>query len=530
MRLSVLVVLALAACSNGITTTPSSDPVTAWHHYKEQTLDHLRQGDVGLAESAVKNMEKTAVDSIAKRQTSELRRVVDFFLGRASGEDVEVLLELYLDELMLSALSKLPPETQGGGYVHTRLTLNKLHTGKLLPREVRDLVLRIKNRKYRNALHRVVDRINRKNKGFRDRTLGLLLPLSGPYGRLGNDAYRTIGLAIGKQLKRGEIRLITKDTQGDHRNVVKLVDELVFEKGVVGILGPIGSFESTAAVQRAAELNVPIITLSRREALDSKIAHQVRVPGSQDGIALANYAMQKLKLKRFGLLIRNTGGNWAMAGGFWNTVVKAGGTVQTAIEIGRGDVSYRKIVQRLARESGKGGKIDGLVIADNFRSVRKLMPYFPYFGIRVRRMPGGPGVQLLGGSGWQHMGIIDPTQQLTDNAVFSGGFYPDPSNRLVRQFMARFKGRFHQKPSAFEAATFDAASLLSEALKKDTAGNRKGLMASLRKISPFQGVTGVLRFGASGQLLRDAHILTVFRDQIRARYSEAEERVVRTTP
>ena len=100
----------------------------------------------------------------------------------------------------------------------------------------------------------------------------------------------------------------------------------------------------------------------------------------------------------------------------------------------------------------------------------------------------------------------------------------------MRQFIGRFKARFHQQPSAFEAAAFDASSLMSEALRADSTGHRKGLALALRKVTPYRGVTGVLRFGNSGELLRDAHLLTVFRNKIRSRYSEAEERAVRAAP
>lgn len=524
-RLAALLLL-LGACSpvvevgRGTGPDPVGVPPKAGVGVAE-VVGALTKGDLAAA---------SALLTEATGLPEQLVTAVNVLAGRETVpvEEMDALLRPWLDRRALGALQHLSPETPAGGWVHTRLALIGRHGGGDTA-GLRALRARLKDETLRAAVGRLLAREVSLAKARSD-TIGVLLPLSGPYGALGESALRSLRLAIGKQ--RG-IRLVIKDTRGDASMAARLVESLVHDHGCVAILGPIGAFESTAAASRAAELGVPLLVLSAREGLAERGAtvFRTRVTASRQGMRLARYAFADLGIRRYGLLVNDSPYGWALAGAFWDEVVRLGGEITAAQTYPRGTRAWRSIVQGLV--DGKKGRaaspgFEGLLVADDHHAIRKLAPFFPYWGMRIRRSPAAKrAIQLLGGNAWNHPSLIDEAEQQTDNAIFCDSFFPDEDDSRIERFVTRFYGRYREPPTPFEAEVFDAARLLHAAVRKAGSGGRAGVVAALGERAAHRGVTGVVRFDESGEGIKDVTILTVHRDAIRPRVSEREERVLR---
>lgn len=529
---ALLLALALTwGCSPGLQDGPGPEPGPGpgpdAHH-----LDPSRP-EVQEAWAAFRRGEF----AVARRGLSydaELVRILNFF--EHGSEDPEAMLELLerrLDRQTVAALAqRLTPETPGGEYVHTRHLLTSLHVEahpEALVAQARQLSERVGSQHLKDALKRVMTQLGKRVAGERKRTVGVILPLSGPFSRLGEAALRSIQLAIGKH----KVRLVIKDSRGDAKAAARLVDQLVYEHGVLAILGPIGAYESTSAARRATELNVPIVVLSAREAVPEEGRHvfRTRITASRQGIGLARYAVRDMSIKKFGLLISDTPYGWALAGAFWDEASKLGAEVTNVVTYARGTTEWRAITQRLV--GGTKGKnaqpaFRGLLIADTHQAVRRLVPFFPYWGVRIKKRPGrGHGVQLFGGDAWNHPNVIDEAERQTDNAIFADSFYPDESNPRVERFVTRFYAKYREAPTPFEAEVYDAARLIERAVTKADTISRGAVLGALTRMKPFKGVTGVMRFDSHGEVNKDVVLLTVDGDTIRPRNSEAEERVLR---
>ena len=523
MRRLLLLVFA-AACSPGFTTDVidnmgrSQDVPVKPETPVAEVRALLRRGDLGGAARAADTLPTTS-------DARELGRVIAFLRG---GEGVEdAALERQLDVDTLAALATLAPETPAGGYVHARLALIHLHQGES---SAEALALAGRAPRYAEALTRAVAEVEARRAAVDPKAIGVLLPLTGPFRSLGESALRAIQHAVGKG---SGLKLVVKDTRGDAEAAARLVDQLVSQSHVAALLGPIGASESTAAVQRAAELQIPILTLSAREGLveaGGGWALRTRLTPSRQGLRLARYAVNELGLSRFALLVSDDPYGWALAGAFWDEVLRLKADVVAAWAYPRGTTAYRDTVRRLLEggDPKKKGRpdFDALLVADDHATVRKLLPFFPYFGIPVRRTPSTRlGVQLLGGDGWDHPDIVDLAEQQTDNAVFCDSFFADESNAAIQRFVTSFYERYREPPSPFEAEVYDAAQLLASVLR--SAGQtRSGLRDALLK-KTFTGVTGTLRFDEHGDGLKDVFVLTVDKDVIRLRTSEPEERALR---
>ena len=98
--------------------------------------------------------------------------------------------------------------------------------------------------------------------------IGVLLPLTGEYRRLGEMLYSGIELAAKESLAQNpELEIIVRDTQSTPEGASREMEALVREKNVLAIVGPFAGGESRAAAYKACELGVPIVLLSPKEGL-----------------------------------------------------------------------------------------------------------------------------------------------------------------------------------------------------------------------------------------------------------------------
>ena len=95
----------------------------------------------------------------------------------------------------------------------------------------------------------------------RGRTVGVLVPLTGKYKRLGEAVMRGVQLA----LKGSDVEVVVKDTQGDRARAATAVEELVFEDGAAAAIGPCSARTARRAAVVAQDLGLPLLTLTRNE-------------------------------------------------------------------------------------------------------------------------------------------------------------------------------------------------------------------------------------------------------------------------
>lgn len=78
---------------------------------------------------------------------------------------------------------------------------------------------------------------------------------------------------------------------------------------------------------------------------------------------------------------------------------------------------------------------------------------------------------------------------------------PDESDAVTRKFTAAFKVRFGQEPDYAAALSFDATRLLIAATRQGGL-DRSRIREALIKLSPWQGIAGMIEWDGTGQNLR----------------------------
>ena len=332
-------------------------------------------------------------------------------------------------------------------------------------------------------------------------TIGVVLPLSGPFARFGEESLQGILLAArlfdgsAASGARPGVKLRIRDTAGRPERAAEAVRELAADSDVSAILGPLLSGESEAAAAAADAAGVPLLALSSRE----EIAHgrsyvfRLRTTPQEEIAALVDHTVRELGALRYAILYpRDRYGRGAHLF-FWEAVEQAGGRVvavasydptandfadpirkllgyamlspaEESVLVQRANLEKRarrlppqaaaKLREEARALTGPGGTplppvvdFDVLFIPESYEKVVLIAPQLAFheaFGMR-----------LAGTSGWYHPDLLELGRRHVEGARFSSLFFPE--SPLPRRGSSRaatsWPSRRRRGPSGRRATT-----------------------------------------------------------------------------
>lgn len=371
------------------------------------------------------------------------------------------------------------------------------------------------------------------------RTIGVLLPTKGKFGRFGLKTLQGIQLAFGtfnpESSSDSDFTLIVEDSGDEPEQAVKALERLVEKHHAAAIIGPIMSKGLDQVAQRAQELQVPLISLARRSVPAKDFVINGGLNQQIQTYEVVRYAIQKLGMKKFAAVYPNDKTGMEMAHSFWDAVESLGGKMTGFETYAPGETDFRHIVDKLAglnfpearqrelellsqeREANNIKKktrkteqyfklkpladFDAVFIADEPKVAGQLIPTFAYRDI--------DHVKFLGNSSWNSNEFLSRIQSYGESAIFDDAFYLGSEIPKSKKFLENYKNTFKQDPTSMEALAFDAALVLKSILNR--AGptlSRNDLKIKLTELQSLSGVTGNLSY-KEGTLFRDLRILTV---------------------
>lgn len=443
---------------------------------------------------------------------------------------------------LAARLPELPPTSAAAGWVALRLGRLAAHRRDF--REAADLLSRATaaGGAPAKAARETLDRLEARERVVPGR-IGVLLPLSGPYAPIGKAALTAARMAVDGL---SGIELVVGDTAGDADRAPQVLEELVFDKRVAAVLGPVGAIESHAAARAAERLEVPLMALSSRADLTrlGTFVFRHRLTRQAQARTIARHAVEVLGLKTFAILYPDTDYGREMMQGFWQTAVRLGGEIRGAqgYSVNVNDVNepIKKLVgrhhleartadphwQALNRKSKDRAlhvppvvDFEALFIPDGGQRVRLILPFLAYWDVEVKNDPqlsplqfaakyGGDTpqlVQILGASGFTDPRLIrnPPPQAL--NSVFVDAFWAESDD--ARPLVDLWTGEFGRPPPALAAHAYDATRLLADAVagRADRAAVRRALLQS----RPRRGIFGQTRVAGDGEVEFDVRVLTL---------------------
>lgn len=382
-------------------------------------------------------------------------------------------------------------------------------------------------------------------------TIGCLLPLSGPYKIYGQRALTAIELALNQFISKNSpspIKIIIKDTASDPIKAVKDVKEL-YAENVAAIIGPFITSESAA--MEAQVKKIPIITFTQKDnitGIGDYVFRNFITPGMQV-TALVSYVTEALGLKNFAVLYPEERYGLTFMNLFWDEVLTHGGKIVGVESYNPTDTDFADPIKKLvglyyevpedlkvedgeadeAENGGEGENIageekkngeegenipseenekpeaivdfDAVFIPDAPKKVGLIIPQLAFYDIQH--------VYLLGTNLWHSDNLIEMARQYVQGAIIPDGFFPESPSEHVRNFEEIYQKVFDRKPGYIEAVTYDTAMILFQMVSRPDIRFRSALKNELKRLTDFQGVTGLTSFDNDGDVQKKLYLLQI---------------------
>ncbi len=411
-----------------------------------------------------------------------------------------------------------------------------------------EFIERYPNNENRILVESLMDEI-KKNAVFNPNTIGVLLPLSGPYEVFGLRALKGVELALDQFSSQGDnppINISVKDTGADPDQTIMALEEL-YQDQVAAILGPIVTSE--VAAREAQRMGIPIITLTQKDnipEIGDKVFRNFITPKMQVQ-AIASFTVESLGLYRFAILYPDENYGRTFMNLFWDELIELGGQVvgveayqpkQTdfadpvkkliglhyevpedlKIENELAESTNEQITSANADEETRGDgsekeqeeaepepepivDFDAIFIPDSPGIAGIIVPQLAYFDIKE--------VYLLGTNLWHSDTLIRIAAQYVQGAVMPDGFFAGSTSPAVQEFVTTFEETYQEKPGFIEAVVFDSAMILFHAVSRPHIRYRNEIRDELLNLENFPGITGSTRFDENGEVQKKLHLLRI---------------------
>ncbi|PLY06892.1 MAG: hypothetical protein C0622_00335 [Desulfuromonas sp.] len=356
-------------------------------------------------------------------------------------------------------------------------------------------------------------------------SIGVMLPLSGPYASYGELVKKGLELALGEHNKtRLPLRFAYRDTAVEGVSPAALVSSLSDDEKVMAIIGPLLAASAENAAQRAQQEMVPMLALTQADRLPDtgNFIFRDTMTARQQVKTLIDYAIANDNISFSVLYPENRFGR-RMTELFIAELEKAGGELVDVVSYPEDNNDFKKQTYQLLWERD-GERRDAepdpdmpeleyplapfhaLFIPDYAERINQVAPQLMFYGLK--------DVTLLGISGWNSAELAERSGRFLKDAVFVDAFFAESSKPEVKRFIELFRQTYHEEPTILEAQAFDAATLLLNMLDDPTVTNREDLRRKLASLDDFRGITGTTGFSATGEALKDLELLTFKRGRI----------------
>jgi branched-chain amino acid transport system substrate-binding protein len=335
--------------------------------------------------------------------------------------------------------------------------------------------------------------------------------LVGEFGSLtGSEA--TFGVSTNKGIKLAfdeinaaggingkKIKLITLDDQGKAEEAAQAVTRLITQDKVVAILGEVASTRSLAAAPIAQQYKVPMISPSSTNPKVTEIGDyifRVCFIDPFQGTVMAKFAVENLKVKKVAIL-RDVKSDYSMglADYFASKVKELGGEIISDVSYASGDNNFKAQLTKIKASAPEAIFIPG---------------YYTEVGLIAKQAKElGMTMPLLGGDGWDSSKLSEIGGEAINGHYFSNHYTTESKDTAVVDFITKFKAKYNETPDGLAALGYDAAKILTEAIKKVKEPTGPSIRDELAKVIGFDGVTGKITIDDKRNAVKSAVVVKV---------------------
>jgi ABC-type branched-subunit amino acid transport system substrate-binding protein len=370
------------------------------------------------------------------------------------------------------------------------------------------------------------------------RRIGVLLPLSGPYGAAGKQVRLALEMAAADS--GSGMELVFRDTAGEIETGRTAFESLLIAEGVAAIIGPLLKDVALAVAKDAQASGTPLITLTQAKGITEVgewVFRGMITPGQQIDSLLA-HAMGELGMARFAVMAPDNSYGHGVVETFNRQVVERGGQVMISVfydpeasdlrayasELGQKDYKARwRELRDLKKDAEEVGmdpdkvvlpplvNFDAIFIPDSARRVPLVASALAYEEFAIggfkpkRDMEALP---LLGLNAWHNPKLPELGARYVRHALFVDAFSTTRADPAVEAFVSRFSAEVGQDPGVLEAIVYDLGKIVAVATRTSPP-SREAFRASLAGVGLSQPVAGGGSFGPTREVHRELIVFTI---------------------
>ena len=328
--------------------------------------------------------------------------------------------------------------------------------------------------------------------------IAVLVPLSGPHKKLGQNIIDAIELAL-LQLNNEALTIIPFDTQGDSFAASQAAQDAL-DQNIDIILGPVFSTTTQAVMKTLKNQTIPVISFSNDSRLADSGALIFGVSPEQQMYQMIDYAIHAADIKKFATIMPNSLYGATLSKAIRKTVnaFDDANIIKTeiypindrgqAIDITRHiDLAYQAFMSNTAsskqKESSASLSDFAFVIGATGEDLEKITSYF------ADKKQNSALPQLIGTSQWYQ------TKFLNDPILQGAWFATIPMDRF-QSYQEQFYKKYHYTSEQIASVAYDAIFLV--ATLHALAPEEKLSYHSFMNDRGFIGVNGAFHFTAAG--------------------------------
>lgn len=314
--------------------------------------------------------------------------------------------------------------------------------------------------------------------------------LTGGVAEFGKKGENGAKLAIKEANEAGgvlgmQIEYVGADNKSEAGESTAATTKLATQDNVIGIIGPMTSGNTLAAIPVVTEYSIPLVTptgtnstltVTEAGALNDWVFRACFIDPFQGEVA-ANFAMDTLGSTKAALVIDQKG-DYAkgLAKSFEETFLNAGMEIVASEQYVAGqDTDFRSILTNIKQKDPDIIFIPG---------------YYNEVGMIIKQArDANIDVAMLGGDGWGTGPIVD----IAGKDAMNNTYYVDhvaADDPALAEFAAAFKAEYNQEADSFAALGYDAAKLLIAAIEEAGSTDKEAIRVALETMSGFPGISG----------------------------------------
>ncbi|MBE8221138.1 MAG: ABC transporter substrate-binding protein [Bdellovibrionales bacterium] len=384
----------------------------------------------------------------------------------------------------------------------------------------------------------------KKYKSVNKNKIGLIVPLTGKYKKIGRAIVNAVSLGLGIWDKKSNswLELIIVDSHGSNQHTELAVHKLLTQDQVIAIIGNPLSKTSKIVAKAASQFEVPYISLSQSPDITINRPYVFRnsITSKMQLEILFNAIQENFSANKWATLYPNDAYGTKHSNLFWDIVLENKQSIVGAQSYPSKEKDFNKEVKSLSglyflkdreeeykkslkqwlsknknKRRAHSVSVDNLLkpvlqfqalfIPDTFRSLIQISNMLIYHEI--------DDILLLGTNLWNKPKLIKFLPKYTAPILFADSSltYKDKKNSF---FYKEFKKIFYQRPHLLASYAYEAAHLVKETLTKNNISTRLQLQTAMSKTANFLGAFETLYISENREFTRPLSLYQIKKNKI----------------